>query len=657
MKKIFPLLFLFFISLSLFAQTSNLLSGSIIGTRESVDYSTNLSSTTVNTIQNVFDNDFNTFFASYERSGTWVGLDLGTKHVITKIGYSPRISYASRVQLAVIEGANSPDFSDAVPLYLIPNAAAEKVMTYADVSCSRGFRYVRYVSPSDVRCNLAELQFYGYEGNGTNTKFYQVTNLPTVTIHTENSQDVVSKEVYLKGIVSFISENGNKIYTDSTSIKGRGNASWNFPKKPYKLKLNNKVNLLGMPAKAKEWTLINNYGDKTLMRNMLAFNVSKMLNMPYTPAGNCVDVILNGEYKGTYQLCDQIEVQKNRVNITEMEPTDITLPNLSGGYLLEIDAYAYNEISWFNSTRGNPVTIHSPDDDEIVSQQTQYITNFFNTMEQEVYGRDFANDNASFRKHLDTKTFLKNFLIGEFCGNTDTYWSTYMYKQRNNDTLYTGPIWDYDLAFENDNRTYPINNLTDFIYRTNGSAAGNMCTFVDNVLASNASKRELYQLWNEVRSEKLTQLSMLSLVDSLATLLNSSQKLNFIRWPIMNTLVHQNPVIWGSYQNEVNNVKNYISGRLTWMDTKLISLYPGPQATENPTIGKLFVEHNELHIQGYDHPLVYKIFSINGQILCSGSLPAGGQCSESLQTGIFVVQLQDLLTKEKSSEKILITEN
>ena len=232
-----------------------------------------------------------------------------------------------------------------------------------------------------------------------------------------------------------------------------------------------------------------------------------------------------------------------------------------------------------------------------------------------------------------------------------------MYKQRNNDTLYTGPIWDYDLAFENDNRTYPINNLTDFIYRTNGSAAGNMCTFVDNVLASNASKRELYQLWNEVRSEKLTQLSMLSLVDSLATLLNSSQKLNFIRWPIMNTLVHQNPVIWGSYQNEVNNVKNYISGRLTWMDTKLISLYPGPQATENPTIGKLFVEHNKLHIQGYDHPLVYKIFSINGQILCSGSLPAGGQCSESLQTGIFVVQLQDLLTKEKSSEKILITEN
>ncbi|MDS1032904.1 CotH kinase family protein [Porphyromonadaceae sp. NP-X] len=657
MKKVFPLLFLFFSSSFLNAQTSSLLNGNIIGTRESVDYTTNQSSTTVNTIRNVFDNDFNTFFASYERSGTWVGLDLGAKHVITKIGYSPRISYPARVQLALIEGANSPDFSDAVPLYLIPNAAAENVMTYADVNCSRGFRYVRYVSPSDVRCNLAELQFYGYESEGTNTKFYQVTNLPTVSIHTENSQDVVSKDVYLKGIVNFISDNGNTIYTDSTSIKGRGNASWNFPKKPYKLKLYNKVNLLGMPAKAKEWTLINNYGDKTLMRNMLAFKVSKMLDMPYTPAGTCVDVILNGEYKGTYQLCDQIEVQKNRVNITEMEPTDIALPNLSGGYLLEVDAYAYTEISWFNSTRGNPVTIHSPDDDEIVPQQTQYITDFFNTMEQEVYGRDFANDNASFRKHLDTKTFLKNLLIGEFCGNTDTYWSTYMYKQRNNDTLYTGPIWDYDLSFENDNRTYPINNLTDFIYRTNGSAAGNMRTFVDNVLASNASKRELYNYWNGVRSEKLTQQSMISLVDSLATLLDSSQKLNFIRWPILNTLVHQNPLIGGSYQNEVNNVKNYISGRLTWMDSKLLSLYPGPQATENPTIGKLFVEHDKVLIQGYDHPLIYKIFSINGQIISMGSLPAGQEASESLHTGIFVVQLQDLLTKEKSSQKVFISDN
>lgn len=98
-----------------------------------------------------------------------------------------------------------------------------------------------------------------------------------------------------------------------------------------------------MPAKARKWTLINNYGDKTLMRNALAFKISEAIGMDYTPACRLVDVIVNGEYEGTYQLCDQIEIRKNRVGITEMAPVDIAEPNLSGGYLLEVDAYADQE--------------------------------------------------------------------------------------------------------------------------------------------------------------------------------------------------------------------------------------------------------------------------------------------------------------------------
>ncbi|HEY5499210.1 MAG TPA: CotH kinase family protein, partial [Bacteroidales bacterium] len=105
-----------------------------------------------------------------------------------------------------------------------------------------------------------------------NSTFPQLTNIPTVYIQTKNRQDITSKDIYLKGIVTIVSENGSSIFTDSIQIKGRGNASWSFPKKPYRMKLYNKANLLGMPAKAKDWTLINNYGDKTLMRNLLAFD-------------------------------------------------------------------------------------------------------------------------------------------------------------------------------------------------------------------------------------------------------------------------------------------------------------------------------------------------------------------------------------------------
>jgi len=124
------------------------------------------------------------------------------------------------------------------------------------------------------------------------------------------------------------------------------------------MKLNHKTNLLGLAAVEKNWTLINNYGDKTLMRNLLAFDLSKRMEMPYTPAGKPVDVFLNGEYKGTYQLCDQIEVTTGRIEVKKMKTSSVILPLLSGGYLLEMDAYANQEISWFNSANKQvPVTI------------------------------------------------------------------------------------------------------------------------------------------------------------------------------------------------------------------------------------------------------------------------------------------------------------
>ena len=153
------------------------LSGTPIGS-PNIDYSTSQSSETVNTPAHAFDGDYDTFYASMDRSRTWVGLDLGTAHVITRVGWSPRTSQAKRVQLGVFEGSNSPDFLDAVPLYLIPNIGTVRVMDYADVPVTRGFRYVRYVGPNDARCNIAELEFYGYEGEGVDSVWYQITNLP-----------------------------------------------------------------------------------------------------------------------------------------------------------------------------------------------------------------------------------------------------------------------------------------------------------------------------------------------------------------------------------------------------------------------------------------------------------------------------------------------
>ena len=124
----------------------------------------------------------------------WVGLDLGEPYVITRVGYTASGSQgADRMLLSLFEGANSPDFMDALPLYFISEKPTNGTYTTADVNVSRGFRYVRYVGPNDVRCNIAELEFYGYEGEGDDSKFYQITNLPTVSIHTYNGNDTQSK--------------------------------------------------------------------------------------------------------------------------------------------------------------------------------------------------------------------------------------------------------------------------------------------------------------------------------------------------------------------------------------------------------------------------------------------------------------------------------
>lgn len=549
---------------------SNKLSGTVIGTRYSVDYSNGQASETVNVKSNVFDGNYDTFFASYDRSNTWVGYDLGQPHVITRIGYSPRITQPSRVVTALIEGANNADFSDALPIYIIKESAPERVMTYADVECSRGFRYVRYVTPNDKRCNLAELEFYGYKGAGDDSHLYQLTNLPTVVINTANAQDITSKEVEITSTVHIISQGGTNLLTDTqTGVRGRGNASWNFEKKPYRLKFSEKRSPLGAPAEAKKWTLLSNHGDKTLMRNILAFEVSRRLGLVYTPFCKPVDVIINGEYKGCYQLCDQIDVRKNRVDVTEMKTSDNAGTNLTGGYLVEIDAYASTtEKVYFYSKRGTPVTIKSPDDELITAEQRKYIEDHFNTMEASVFAGNYTDTNNGYRKYLDLDSFLRHFLVGEYTGNTDTYWSVYMYKERGDDRFYVGPIWDYDLAFENDYRTYPINSANDFVYSEKSSGASDaLKQMVHRIVKYDPmAHAELQSLWSWAKQNGLDANSMLKYIDETAELLEESQQLNFKRWPILNQWVHMNFQALGSYEAEVGTVRNYIQQRVTKLD-------------------------------------------------------------------------------------------
>ena len=625
----------------------------IIGTAVSVNYNDNSASTTVNTIANVFDGNLNTYFASYDRSYTWVGLDLGVKHIITKVAYCPRQTLPQRLLLGVFEGANREDFLDAIPLCLITETPPENKMTEQTIDCSRGFRYVRYVGPNDVRCNIAELEFWGYPGNGDDSKLYQTTNLPDVIIHTNNAQGITSKDIYVNGYVSIIFEDGTKIHSDGLEIRGRGNNSWTHPKKPYRIKLNNKASLLNLPANERNWTLINNYGDKTLMRNLLAFDLSQRFQMPYTPAGVPVNVYLNGEFKGCYQLCDHIEVATNRVELNQMTTNDIALPNLSGGYLIKIDAYWATESVYFFSQRGVPVSVKDPD--YYISVQNNYIRTHFNQMENALFSTDYRNPSTGYRKYIDLETFIRFFLVGEISGNTDTYWQAYMYKKRNNDKFYFGPVWDFDLSYENDNRTYPINNNPNWIYASTGSCASNTRSMVNRFFTDPDFEKQLKSIYAYYRDQNLiTEELLLKVVDQYAKELETSQKLNFIRWNMLNSSVHQNPKTYGSYAGEVENVKSYIKGRIKWMDNKL-GYQPkkpnDPQKPDDPKKSTTFA--NEIHfkdmsvwgyagniyIEGIDASAVVEIFDVLGNRLFSKTIHSN--TTIPFKKGIYMVRISN----------------
>ena len=615
MRNIF-LLLLLILTLPLTAVESQLLTGTPIGSSPSVDYSNNSASTTVNLPSAAFDGDLNTFYASYGRSYTWVGLDLGTPHVITRAGWSPRNDGVGpeRVVLGMIEGANRSDFLDAVPLYLIDQKGVIGEMHYADIMVSKGFRYVRYVGPHDKRCNIAELEFYGHAGEGDDSKFYLPSGIPVVIMNTVNAEEPYDKEHNIPSYVRII-DTDNSYVIDTATTRLRGNASLNFAKKPYRIKFESKQRPLDAPAKAKKWTLISNYGDKTLMRNLLAFHISEVIGMPYTPYGRSVDVILNGEYKGCYQLCDQIEVNKNRVNIDEMETSDISGEALTGGYLWEIDAYADQEVSWFNSNHNIPVTIKSPDEEDITPEQSKYVADFFNKMEETVYATYFDNKDYGWRSILDAETFLKHFLIGELSGNTDTYWSVYQYKKRGEDKAYTGPVWDFDIAFDNDYRTYPLNNKSEFVCFNGGSTAGSMGQFVRRVVLQDAQTiPELREIWAVARCNGIDSASLCMWIDSIAEEIDRSQTFTFMRWDILNRQEHMNPVARGSFAAEVAYLKDYISKRVEWMDKRLGYV------------------HTDVQSPVTSCPLPIAIWDIMGRMVYTGSeMPM-------LENGLYVVQ-------------------
>jgi hypothetical protein len=273
--------------------------------------------------------------------------------------------------------------------------------------------------------------------------------------------------------------------------------------------------------------------------------------------------MINGEYKGTYILCEYIEVSENKIVIQKMAREDILKSDISGGFLLEIDGFAYLENLYISSRKGVPASIRSPnEEDEITQEQIGYIREKFDILENDIYNNNLTN--------IDMDSFIKYFLIQELIGNTVAFWNTYIYKDRNNDTFYFGPIWDTDLAYDNDKRVYPVNCKKQYIFNY-GLSAGTMDKLVNKIISNDTVTENIKKEWEKIINNSLEIEYLENYIDEIVLDINESRYLNFMRWNIMDKEVYFNSKIYGSYEEEINVLKNFIKNRINWMNYHILN--------------------------------------------------------------------------------------
>ena len=232
-------------------------------------------------------------------------------------------------------------------------------------------------------------------------------------------------------------------------IKGRGNSTWWWPKKPYTIGLDNRHKFFEM-KKHKRWNLMANWKDHTLMRNDVAFEIARRTDLEWTPSGEFVELVNNGVHRGNYYLCEKISVDKHRIDIHELQPDD---EDVSGGYLLEIATDEYAEATktqravpcaFMSPVYNLPFVIHEPDPDVITQEQYDYIYNYISKVEKLLKSSTSLN-NGDYQDYIDIDTFADWYLAIELTGlwEPNQPKSCYMYKDQGG-KLKAGPVWDFD---------------------------------------------------------------------------------------------------------------------------------------------------------------------------------------------------------------------
>ncbi|RPG57113.1 MAG: spore coat protein CotH [Flavobacteriales bacterium TMED235] len=374
--------------------------------------------------------------------------------------------------------------------------------------------------------------------------------LAHIYINTEGGSPIISKEEYLNTKLTI---DGQYKYEDRTielnqkaRIKGRGNSTWNWPKKPYKIKLDTKETLLSdkdplsrlLPEK--DWVLLSDYQDGVHLLNNVAFTIGRMLEMSFTNTIIPVELTLNGDYLGLYGLTEQVEVKKNRVNVGKT------------GILLELDQYFDEEWQFRSKVYNLPVMVKDPGLDS--ETELDLIESEWNNFELLVANEDFPNNN--YLDYIDIESIAKYFIVNMLTSNEEINHpkSTYIHKELGG--KYTmGPIWDFDWAYGFEGTGQHFVNANKGLFWLNSNSIGT--TFFERLILTDPKIKLLIKdYWSDFLNNDLKDL--MAHIDEQTFIMKGAKKRNLELWN--RSLVTDENVMKQWIENRISFMNSFING-------------------------------------------------------------------------------------------------
>lgn len=407
------------------------------------------------------------------------------------------------------------------------------------------------------------------------------SNLPIIILrigaqsNAKGSETVVRAQVFDTGNQR-ASIGAKPDYDGLGTIQRRGNTSLHLPKKSYTFHTvdnkNNqiKVSLLGLP-KEEDWVLYAPFEDKTLLRDVLAFELARQMGR-YAPRTRHVELFIQTDeqplsmrdYAGVYVLMEKIKRGKDRVNIAKLESQHRAEPEITGGYIIKRD-HNESDGNRFHTEHGGPYFYVYPKASEITSGQKSWLARYFNSFEAALYGDNFRDPQTGYAAYLDVDSFIDAHWLIEATKNVDGFrYSAFLTKDRGG-KLKPEPPWDWNRSFGNAN--YYGGGQPQGWYWTN--LRPNEISWFMRLQEDPNFRQRCATRWLQLRQDVFDPGKINARIDELAAQLEEAQQRNFERWPVLGQQITCNFYVGQSFQDEVRWMKNWIERRIAWIDGQL----------------------------------------------------------------------------------------